>query len=79
MHCNGKCHLAKEIKKAAEEDQAPTSNQTALKISFFQELPVKALRLRQGCQLTLTRYGNLIAIHYSPPSLEVFSPPPELV
>ena len=30
MHCNGKCHLKKEIKKVLGEDQAPTEKKSTL-------------------------------------------------
>lgn len=51
LKCNGKCHLAKELKKAAEKEKEPASNTTEkVEIIFFallNELPEKAFQIEE--------------------------------
>jgi len=78
MHCNGKCHLKKQLAKASENEKPISSNKkvTAQENDFlFYEL-LKSVNFRIG-QLPLKReingaYSNL----YIAPDCNVFWHPP---
>ena len=78
MHCNGKCHLMKELAKAAETENPKSSDKKEInpvvEILFFQELPsisVSSLNLQYKEKITTT-YFNLYS--YSNRN-SVFHPP----
>jgi hypothetical protein len=78
MHCNGKCHLMKELAKAAENEKPASSDKKGytpvLEVLFFQEINPFAIANfsfldKENCNNT---YSNL----YSKSHLEsVFRPP----
>jgi hypothetical protein len=78
MHCNGKCHLQKEIKKVADEESQSSKTPTALKISVFQEVPVASMRLGRLYQLSVVNRIKLRPINYCSPTPEIASPPPKV-
>lgn len=77
MHCNGKCHLMKELAKAAEQEKSSSekkANAAQAEVLFFQ--PVTSFNLLQWVPYTTKKslpfYHNL----YSSTHLRfVFRPP----
>ncbi|GLB52467.1 hypothetical protein NBRC110019_15070 [Neptunitalea chrysea] len=63
MHCNGKCHLAKQLAKASDaEKETKDKKQFSLETSivFCQELPAGI-----GLDLCCTDLGNTIIKYYN--------------
>jgi len=81
MHCNGKCHLMKELAKASESEKSnPTdkkNTQQESEILFFEEIKPYAV--------VTASYGNLKKANYSYNNLyshsanhSVFHPPAQI-
>jgi hypothetical protein len=75
MHCNGKCHLQKTIEKNQEtkDKDAPAIS----KISAFQEVPGRTLKIGFNTSKDLNTLTAYIAQRYLSPELEILSPPPQ--
>ena len=78
MHCNGKCHLMKELAKAAENEKPASSDKKGyspvVEVLFFQEIGSFAMTSFSflGKEQSNSEYSNL----YSKSHLEsVFRPP----
>lgn len=78
VHCNGKCHVQKEIKKLVDEESQPDKTPATFKIIVFQELPTTSSRLGQLYQLSIINRSKLLPINYSSPAPEISSPPPKI-
>lgn len=80
MHCNGKCHLMKELAKAAENEKPLSSDKKSgsheQEVLFFQEIGSFAIRKTPGqvAQVNVA-YSNLYAYTDNTP---VFHPPTTL-
>ena len=77
LHCNGKCHLAKQLRKAAEaESKAPVSAakmkfEALAPIRLFASEPIWSLSSQQQYQLATAVTYAFVAVHsiFHPPSL----------
>jgi hypothetical protein len=76
MHCNGKCHLKKTIKTAAEED-SKSKAPTLIKVFGFQEMPAEALRLSVHKPLPVREKNQAPIAVYVSPVIDITSPPPQ--
>ena len=78
MHCNGKCHLMKELAKASEQEKPISSDKKTTvqekEVLFFQE--IKSVDFKQTCiqNRTIIRdnYSNL---YFHLNSCGAFHPP----
>jgi hypothetical protein len=78
MHCNGKCHLMKELAKAAENEKPASSDKKGyspvLEVLFFQE--INSFSIASFSFLDKENNGNTYSNLYSNSHLEsVFRPP----
>ena len=79
LHCNGKCHLAKELRKASEaESKAPAAGFAKLK---YEVLPPVFFRLPQpqpAVRPAPARFAPVVASCYAfSPAQGIFHPPAE--
>lgn len=78
LHCNGKCHLAKQLRKVdAAEKKAPSGSPVKVK---YEVLPTGSFafagRAPQRWQLPARRYPAHLAAHCAAvPGSDVFRPP----
>lgn len=78
MHCNGKCHLMKELAKAAEAEKPVSPNKKenakqSLEELFFQEIPqLTSSRVLAHSSNAATSYCNLYSYQFDS---AVFHPP----
>ncbi|MBC6611801.1 hypothetical protein H8B15_12775 [Hymenobacter sp. BT507] len=76
LHCNGKCHLAKQLRKAADEEgKAPNGAVVKLK---FEALPLLRVHVaRQVFYAVVSRrFAPRRAVHYTfSPEHGIFHPP----
>jgi len=76
LHCNGKCHLAKQLRKAADdESKAPNGSVAKLK---FEALPLLRFHVGQPVSYPAAapRFGALQAVQYAfSPAHSIFHPP----
>lgn len=77
MHCNGKCHLMKELAKAAEQDKPLSDKKTGhseTEVLFCEPIQLFSLRLPSvpAIALKLPTYNNLYS-HLT--EYTVFHPP----
>lgn len=78
MHCNGKCHLMKELAKASENEKPISSDKKIasqeMEVLFFEE--ITAFKIESLCfynkQKTNSNYSNL---YFRLNSDSVFHPP----
>ncbi|WP_264565300.1 hypothetical protein [Flavobacterium sp. N3904] len=78
MHCNGKCHLMKELAKAAENEKPASSDKKGyspvLEVLFFQE--INSFAIASFSFLDKENSSNAYSNSYSNSHLEsVFRPP----
>lgn len=78
MHCNGKCHLMKELAKAAENEKPASSDKKGYtpvaELLFFQE--IKTFSIASASFLDKEKSSNTYSNLYSKSHLEsVFRPP----
>jgi len=78
MHCNGKCHLMKELAKAAENEKPPSSDKkgfsSVVELLFFQE--IKPFIITNFSFLDKENNSNTYSNLYSNSNLEsLFRPP----
>lgn len=78
MHCNGKCHLMKEMAKTAEQEKPISSDKKSSiqekEVLFFQE--IKTFTLKQVClddKTSISEYYSNLYFHLH--SFTVFHPP----
>lgn len=75
MHCNGKCHLKKELAKASEGNRSSSKKSTSLAEAEYLQVTATSLVVFNACKYYPAlnfRYSNL----YSGPSASsVFHPP----
>lgn len=76
MHCNGKCHLKKTIKTAAEED-SKSKAPMLIKVFGFQEMPAEALRLSVLKPFSVREKNSTPIAAYTSPLIDIASPPPQ--
>ena len=78
LHCNGKCHLAQQLRKTADaEKKAPAGASAKMKYEVLSS-PVFALAMPplQRWPLAARRYPARPTVHYAAvPGAEVFRPP----
>lgn len=76
LHCNGKCHLTKQLRKAAEEEsKAPNGAVAKLK---FEALPLLRFRVARPVSYPAAPlcFAPLRAVHYTfSPEHGIFHPP----
>jgi len=82
MHCNGKCHLMKELAKAADPDASGEKPISPIKKSTVQEQEVLFFQEIKSSEINQTYSQNNVAIgdHYSnlyfqQASFFIFHPP----
>lgn len=78
MHCNGKCHLMKELAKNAEEEKPISSNKKGAsqehEILFFQAL--NSFKIEPICLTTkIYNKNNYSNLYFLLDSASVFRPP----
>jgi len=78
LHCNGKCHLAKELKKAEQADKKlPTPVKEKFEVlQFCAALPAFLFPIST---VSAPDFQPFIAGKYSPPDFGFFQPPRFLV
>jgi hypothetical protein len=78
MHCNGKCHLMKELAKAAENEKPASSDKKGyspvLEVLFFQE--IKTFSVASVSFLDKENNSNTYSNLYSNSHLEFLFRPP---
>lgn len=81
MKCNGKCHLMKQLAKAAEEEKPISEKKSAVKeieLLFFQELPEITFTNAVCIQQTPLNYQYTNLYHYLGNG-SVFHPPTAII
>lgn len=77
MHCNGKCHLMKELAKAAESEKPTTPDKKHTNIEtndwFYNEPFTFSLVIKTDLQNTSHFYYNNLYVHLSVQG--IFHPP----
>jgi hypothetical protein len=77
MHCNGKCHLMKELAKTSEQEKPISSDKkiTALEkeVLFFQE--IKSVEIKPFYQNNTAITDNYSNLYFHLSSFSVFHPP----
>ncbi|TGE29492.1 hypothetical protein [Hymenobacter metallicola] len=76
LHCNGKCHLAKKLRKAAAADSKAPAGSWA-KVKYDAVLPVRALLVQPvAVRVSAVRFGRATIAPYSfTPAHSIFHPP----
>ena len=78
LHCNGKCHLKKLIKKAdREQDQSGSRVNTEQQVTVF-ILPAQQQLLHKATEEPVTHKTCYTTSVYTSPLNSVFHPPPSL-
>jgi len=72
MHCNGKCHLKKQLEKDDKKQDAPTSSKEKSEIQFCSALPITSFVFAAIKILHNTLY---IATYPDSPHSAIFHPP----
>jgi hypothetical protein len=76
MHCNGKCHLEKELKKTASEDSKP---QTSLRINveeYISNNPEDANNITGNAPIIISKVNSPYLENYSFNNItKIFHPP----
>jgi hypothetical protein len=78
LHCNGKCHLMKELAKAAENEKPASSDKKGsspvVEVLFFQE--IKTFSIASALFLNKENNNNTYSNLYTSSNLEsLFRPP----
>ena len=78
MHCNGKCHLMKELAKASDADKPASSEKKTvsqvLEVLFFEE--IQSFKIAQVCFGTKEKINPIYSNLYSHLNLDsIFHPP----
>jgi hypothetical protein len=76
LHCNGKCHLAKKLRKAADaESKAPAAGFAKIKYEIL--LPLRPLFTAPAAiPAPPARFARYVALHYAfTPVHSIFHPP----
>lgn len=76
LHCNGKCHLAKKLRKAAGTESKSPAGSFA-KVKYEAVLPVRAWAMASPAVVAVPAvFGRLAAVPYSfSPAHSIFHPP----
>ena len=75
LHCNGKCHLAKKLRKAADAESKAPAGVAKMKYEALPPLrPVFAAPTTEPA--VPVRYGRFVALHYAFTHVHgIFHPP----
>jgi hypothetical protein len=65
MHCNGKCHMAKEIKKAASEDSKKPSSLRTFAEGFVSVRPETAKYISDNIPTVISKINSPYLENYS--------------
>ncbi|MBD2715405.1 hypothetical protein KBK19_10190 [Microvirga sp. STR05] len=76
LRCNGKCHLAKQLRKASEsESKTPASGFAKVKYDVVLPFVFRVAAPTRTCPLPL-RFAPAASVHYAfAPAQSVFHPP----
>ncbi len=75
MHCNGKCHLKKQLANAAKKEQSPSNQQKTQKvIQLFSSVHSSDFK-PAGSLSSLTIFANKVFELPNKHSLSIFHPP----
>jgi hypothetical protein len=77
MHCNGKCHLIKELAKTSEQEKPISSDKKSTplekEVLFFQE--IKSIEIKHFYHNNIVIGDNYSNLYFQLNSFSVFHPP----